>query len=73
MVRVRLSCAPRQSTVGGSAHREEVELGKVVELGITVAEERACGRVIAGGPVFVVEVTRSIHLDGGTPSQSPVR
>ena len=37
-----------------------------------MAVERAGGRSIAGGPVFVVKMTAGIHYDGRAPGQSPI-
>src|SRR5438105_10124364 len=51
-VRSRLGRTPRQSTVGGGAHLDEVSPASVVELGITVPEERAASRSVADAPVF---------------------
>src|SRR2546426_100813 len=72
MVRSRLCCAPRQSTVGGGAHLDQVELGKVIEFGITVSEERTACRIVADRPVFVVKITGSIYHYGGAKCQSSV-
>src|SRR2546422_9954674 len=53
--------SPSQATIPGSAHLDEIAKGGVVKLRITIAVERAAGRIIAHGPVLVVEITVRLH------------
>src|SRR5207245_6343371 len=41
--------SPGQSAVGGGTHLDEITQRVVVEFGITVAEERASGGIVADG------------------------
>src|SRR6266567_3287760 len=68
----RLPCSPGQSAVGGGTHLDQIAQRIVVEFGIAVAVERACGRIIADAPVFVVKMTICIHHDGAAPAQSAI-
>src|SRR6266702_982691 len=57
------------SSYPGGTHLDPVTECIVVKLSVAVSKERAGGRIIADGPVLVVEMAIIIHHDGITPGQ----
>src|SRR6266852_1455026 len=72
MAGCRLCCSPRLSAVGRGTHLDQIVFTGVVKLGIAVAVERAAGRIIAGGPAFVIKFTIRIHHEGIAPGPPPI-
>src|SRR5207244_10868296 len=64
--------SPSQATIRGSAHLDEIAKGGVVKLRITIAVERAAGRIIAHSAVLVVEITLRLHHDRIAPGEALV-